>query len=54
MLVWISGFHNISLNVTLGEKKGLYKTGMVKAELEALPAAVLGPDPQQGWGGAGN
>lgn len=42
MLFWTSGFHNISLDMTEGEKKGLHKTGKVKTELEALPAGVLG------------
>ena len=54
MLVWTSGFHNISANVTAREEKGLHKTGKVKAELKALPAAVLGSDPCRAGGGGRN
>lgn len=37
MFVWMSGFHNISLNVTEGENlKSLHKVGRVAAESEAL------------------
>lgn len=54
MFVWTSGFHNIFLNITEGEKKGLHKTGKVKTEPEALPAEVLGPVSWQCQGGRGN
>lgn len=42
-----SRFHNISLNITGGEKKGLHKTGKVETDLEALGPCSLAV---LGWG----